>query len=92
MLEKLINWIKRLFGIEQEDGTREPDRHSARYEDITGENITATISNKLANFVFADSIVNVEGEGKRAELVQGVIANLMRDAYWITAQVFGKGG
>ena len=92
MLQKLIDWIKRLFGIKQEDAPGEPDRHAERYEDISGENITATIANKLANFVFSDSTVNVDGDGKRAELIKGVIEGLMRDVYWITAQAFGKGG
>lgn len=92
MLQKLIDWIKRLFGIKQEDAPGEPDRHAEHYEDIRGENITATIANKLANFVFADSLVNVDGDSKRAELIKGVIDGLMRDVYWITAQAFGKGG
>ena len=92
MLQRLIDWIKKLFGIKQEEVTGEPDKYAERYEDITGENITATIANKLANFVFADSLINVDGEGKRAELIKAMIANLMRDVFWITAQVFGKGG
>lgn len=92
MLQKLIDWIKRLFGIKQHDAPGEPDRHAEHYEDIRGENITATIANKLANFVFSDSIVNVDGDGKRADLIRGVISSLMRDVYWITAQAFGKGG
>ena len=92
MLQKLIDWIKRLFGIKQEDAPGEPDRHADHYEDIRGENITATIANKLANFVFSDSLINVDGDGKRAELIKGMIADLMHDVYWITAQTFGKGG
>lgn len=92
MLQKLIDWIKRLFGIKVDDAPAEPDRHAEHYEDIRGENITATIANKLANFVFSDSSVNVDGDGKRAELIRNMIKSLMRDVFWVTAQAFGKGG
>ena len=92
MLQKLIDWIKRLFGIKTDDAPAEPDRHAEHYENIHGENITAIIANKLANFVFSDSTINVDGDGKRAELIRSVINSLMRDIYGTTAQAFGKGG
>ena len=81
MLQKLIDWIKRLFGIKTDDAPAEPDRHAEHYENIHGENITAIIANKLANFVFSDSTINVDGDGKRAELIRSVINSLMRDIY-----------
>lgn len=92
MLQKVIDWVRKLFGVKRDDAPPEPDRFAMRYEDIHGENITAIIANKLANFVFSDSQVNVDGDGQRAELMKKVIGGLMRDAYWITAQAFGKGG
>lgn len=92
MLDKLIEWARRLFGFKRSDPPNGPDKHAEHYEDIKGENITATIAGKLANFVFSDSTVNVDGTGRRAELIADVINNLLRDATWITAQAFGKGG
>lgn len=92
MLEKLIDWVRRLFNIKHTDPPDGPDKHSRHYEDIGEENITATISNKLANFVFSDSSVNVTGDGKRADLIRDTVERLIKDSGWITAQAFGKGG
>ena len=92
MLDKLIDWVRKLFGIKRTDPPDGPDKHAKRYEDIREENITAKISNKLANFVFSDSTINVDGTGRRAELIRESIEKLMDDAGWITAQAFGKGG
>ena len=92
MLDRLIDWVRKLFGIKRTDPPDGPDKHAKRYEDIREENITAKISNKLANFVFSDSVINVDGAGRRAELIRESIEKLMDDAGWITAQAFGKGG
>lgn len=92
MLQKLIDWVKRLFGIKTADAPSGPDRYAEQYEDVSCENITAKISNKLATMVFSDSSINVDGTGQRAELIRRIIQNLLRDADWITAQAFGKGG
>lgn len=92
MLEKLMDWVRQVFGFKRTDTQRGVDKRVEAYEDIRNENVTAKIANKLANFVFSDSLVNVDGEGKRAELIKEVIERLMSDVYWITAQAFGKGG
>lgn len=93
MLERLKNLIRRLFGIQINPQPREPDDYTRRYEDIGGENITATIANKLAMLTFADSACNIdETAGKRAELIKGVVDDVWRNGQGIVAQVFGKGG
>jgi hypothetical protein len=89
--QTFIDWVLRLFGKKPEKMT-ETEEHNRRYEDINGENITATISNKLAMLTFADSSVEVGGTGRRVELVKSVIDALWEDAGWITAQMLGKGG
>jgi A118 family predicted phage portal protein len=89
--QNFIEWVKRLFGKKPEP-MQEQEEHNRRYEDINGENITATISNKLATLAFADSSVEVGGTGKRVELVKSVIDALWEDTGWITAQMMGKGG
>jgi len=91
MWTSFIDWVKRLFG-KKPDRTPEPEEHTRRYEDITGENITATIANKLSTLAFADSTVTVDGTGQRAELVKRIIDALWEDTGWITAQMMGKGG
>lgn len=92
MLEKLMDWVRQIFGIKRSAQNTGADKHVRAYEDIKSENITATIANKLANFVFSDSSVDVDGDGQRAELIAEVVDHVIRDAYWITAQAFGKGG
>jgi hypothetical protein len=91
MWQSFIDWIKQLFGKKPER-TPEQEAHARRYEDIRGENITATIANKVAKLTFADSTVTVDGSGRRAELVKSVLDGLWEDAGWITAQALGKGG
>lgn len=91
MLQELWAWVRALFGAKARKPPAEPDKHAEEYE-MNRQNITATIANKLAMLVFADSQINVQGSGARAELVSGVMEALMKDADWITAQAFGKGG
>lgn len=91
MWQSFVEWVKRLFGKKPER-MQEQEEHKTRYENIDGENITATISNKLSMLTFADSSVTVDGTGRRAELVKTIIDALWEDAGWITAQMLGKGG
>jgi len=70
-----------------------PTSYADKYENINGENITATISNALASKVYGDSDMVIDGEGKRAELLTDALNSLWEDDMpWITAQAFGKGG
>ena len=60
MLEKIRQLICRLLGIRAETQSAEPDKYVQQYEDIKGENITATIAGKLAMLTFADSSFTVD--------------------------------
>ena len=91
MWTSFIEWVKRLFGKKPER-MQEQEEHTRRYEDVSGENITATISNKLATLTFSDSTIEINGTGKRVELEKKTIDALWEDAGWITAQMLGKGG
>lgn len=91
MWTSFIEWVKRLFGKKPER-MQEQEEHTRKYEDVSGENITATISNKLATLTFSDSTIEINGTGKRVELVKKTIDALWEDAGWITAQMLGKGG
>ena len=93
MLEKIRQLICRLLGIKAEAQSAEPDKYVQQYEDITGENITATIAGKLAMLTFADSSLAVDTTaGKRAELIQSVLDPLWQRGPGIVAQALGKGG
>lgn len=97
MLERLKSWVLRWLGIRVETDTDTPDRYVQAYEDLTGEDVTATISNKLAMLTFADSTLEVRdpegGElGQRGELIEAKLREIWREGGWITAQAFGKGG
>jgi hypothetical protein len=92
MWQHFIDWVRRMFGKKpvRDSG---PEKYARSYEDITGENITATLANKLAMLAFSDSTLTVAGDGRRAELVKGALDPLWSDdTGWITAQVLGKGG
>ena len=92
MLEKLREWIMRMMGIKMEEMPSEPDRHRIAYETAKEENITATIAAKLAMLTFADSVSTVDGDGMRAEMIEGILMNLWNDGAKIAAQCMGKGG
>lgn len=91
MWKSFLEWVRRLFNKRPNEGS-EPESHAKRYEDITGENITATIVNKLSKLVFSDSLFEVDDDGARADLVRSVLNELWEDTGWITAQMLGKGG
>lgn len=99
MWDKLKDWLRQWLGIDVSTSVRKsPDDAVNSYENITAENITATISNKLAMLTFADSTMSIVEEGRkepgpRVALIRDALADLWEeDAVWITAQALGKGG
>lgn len=91
MWQRFLTWVKNLFKRTPEEGPG--GSYSEKYEDITGENVTATLSNKLAKKVFGDSTMEVAGTTKRADFVRSILAPFFdEDAGFITSQAFGKGG
>lgn len=91
MWQRFVNWIKQIFKKSPEQGPEVP--YSERYEDITGENVTATIANKLAKKVFGDSTMEIVGTGRRADYVRSVLDPFFKeDLGNITSQTLGKGG
>lgn len=92
MWQKFLDWIKRVWGKKADAPTTE-EGYARRYENIKGENVTATISNKLAKLTMGDSTLDVLGDGQRAELIKAAIGQWWdNDAGWTLAQVYGKGG
>lgn len=102
MLERLRSWVLRWLGIrvEQDADRQDPDRYVSDYEDITGEDVTATIAGKLSKLTFADSTLELTSDGlsddelpERPALIWQLLSTLWNDdAGWITAQMLGKGG
>ena len=99
MWDKLKDWLRQWLGIEVNTAdSKSPDAAVRQYENITAENVTATIANKLAMLVFADSTMDVQEEGRenpsaRVVMIRDALAELWEiDASWITAQALGKGG
>lgn len=99
MFERLREWIRSWLGVRVERPELPLDGFVRHYEDITGEDITATIANKLAMLTMADSTLEVadpsgrEALTPRAQLLSDTLQRLWQeDAPWMTAQAFGKGG
>ena len=91
MWQRFVNWIKQIFKMTPEEGPEVA--YSERYENISGENVTATISNMLAKKVFGDSTLEVVGTGRRADFVRSALSPFFtEDAGNIVSQAFGKGG
>lgn len=92
MLARLIEWVQRLFGLRARKAAEPVDTFVQRYEDATGENITAVIAGRLSALTLGESTLAVEGNGQRAELLTGVANTLWRKMPGIVAQAWGKGG
>lgn len=92
MLARLIEWVQRLFGVRPRKAAEPVDTFVQRYEDATGENITAVIAGRLSSLTLGESTLAVEGNGQRAELLTGVANALWRKMPGIVAQAWGKGG
>lgn len=92
MLEKIRSLILRLFGVKTTPVSDDADGYVRKYEDVTNENITATIANKLGMLTFADSTCTIDDVGERSKLIAEVICDLFDKGAGIAAQAFGKGG
>ena len=99
MFERLREWIRAWLGIRAEAPELPLEQFARAYEAITGDNITATVANKLAMLTIADSTLELtdpagrEALTPRAQLIAEAMAGLWReDIAWIVAQAYGKGG
>lgn len=95
MFKKLWDTVLVLFGkkIEYNEETfNDNNKYTNNYENIKDINFTAIFSNKLANITVSDSTINVEGDNKRAELLQDVLKRLMKKLKKIVARELGTGG
>lgn len=92
MLQRLREWVKRLFGLTAQKPGQPVDEFSQAYEDVTEENVTAVIAGRLASITLGESTAEITETGARADFVRGVFADLWGRMPAICAQAFGKGG
>lgn len=100
MFERLIEWVKSLFGkpvgrvTRSENARSEQDRK--KYEETEVISFTAIFSGFLANKTMSDSDIIItdsnDGTSRRSELVKAAMEPLWRDMKQITDDALGKGG
>lgn len=96
MFKSLIKYIlNNIFKIKTQTTDKELDdnsKYAKDYENIDGINFNAIFSNKLANYTISDSNMNIEGDNKRADLLNMTGQSIWKKAKKITSMAFGYGG
>lgn len=100
MFERLIYWIKSLFGktigLKTESELLNSDRDKRRYEDTRRINFDAIFAGSLANKAIGDSSLSVtdsaDGESRRSAFVSDALEKPWAHIKPILTQALGKGG
>lgn len=96
MFKGIIKYIlNNIFKINTETTDKEIDdnsKYAKVYADIEDINFNAIFSNKLANYTISDSNINIEGDNKRADLLNMTGQSMWKKAKKITSMAFGYGG
>ena len=96
MFKGLIKYIlNNIFKINTETTDKEVNdnsKYAKIYENIDDINFNAIFSNKLANYTVSDSTMNIEGENKRADLLNMTGQSMWKKAKKIVSMAFGYGG
>ena len=96
MFKSIIKYIlNNIFKIKTQTTDKEIDdnsKYARSYESIDDINFNAIFSNKLANYTISDSNMNIEGENKRAELLNKTGQSMWKKAKKITSMAYGYGG
>ena len=96
MFKSIIRYIlNNIFKINTQTTDKEIDdnsKYAISYENAKDINFSAIFSNKLANYVIADSNMNIEGENARVDLLNKTGQSLWKKAKKITSMAFGYGG
>lgn len=90
-----LEWFKKLFGIAPAQtavACEDKTEFVSKYEDITEYNITAIVSNKLANIVCSESQIEVIGDNPRAVFLNTSLQRCVDHLKLIITRVFGYGG
>ena len=96
MFKSVINYIlTNVFKIKTQTTDKEIDdnsKYAKAYQAIDDINFNAIFSNKLANYAISDSNMNIEGDTKRAELLNMIGQSMWKKAKKITSMALGYGG
>ena len=96
MFKSIIKYIlNNIFKINTQTTDKEINdnsKYAAIYENIDDINFNAIFSNKLANYTISDSVMNIEGENARVDLLDKTGQSMWKKAKKITAMAFGYGG
>ena len=96
MFKGIIKYIlNNIFKIKTETTDKEIDdnsKYAKVYADIEDINFNAIFSNKLANYTISDSNMNIEGDNKRADLLNMTGQSMWKKAKKIVSMAFGYGG
>ena len=96
MFKNIIKYIlNNIFKIKTQTTDKEIDdnsKYAKSYESIDNINFNAIFSNKLANYTISDSSLNIEGDNKRAELLNKTGQSMWKKSKKIVSMEFGYGG
>lgn len=96
MFKSIIKYIlTNVFKIKTQTTDKEIDdnsKYARSYESIDDINFNAIFSNKLANYTISDSSINIEGENKRAELLNKTGQSMWKRAKKVVSMAYGYGG
>lgn len=96
MFKSIIQYIlNNIFKIKTQTTAHEIDNNSKyarEYEYIDDINFNAIFSNKLANYVIADSNMNITGENARVDLLNKTGQSMWKKAKKFVSMGFGYGG
>jgi hypothetical protein len=97
VLRTIWEWvINTLFKVSTQATNMQIDSNNSfaeEYKRIDQINFNAIFSNKLSNYVVADSVLEVTGENKRAEyLNDGIMKSIRKKIKKATGMAFGLGG
>lgn len=96
MFKGIIKYIlNNIFKVNTETTDKEIDdnsKYAKVYANIDDINFNAIFSNKLANYTISDSNMNIEGDNKRADLLNMTGQSMWKKAKKITSMAFGYGG
>lgn len=96
MFKSIIQYVlNNIFKIKTESTDKEINdnsKYARTYEAIDNINFNAIFSNKLANYTISDSNMNIEGDNKRAELLNMIGQSMWKKAKKIVSMALGYGG
>jgi A118 family predicted phage portal protein len=96
MFKSIIQYVLSfLFKTNTQTTSKEIDdnsKYAQAYENIDNINFGAIFSNKLANYTISDSVMNIDGDNARVDLLDKTGQSMWKKAKKIVSMSFGYGG